>query len=380
MSISSEITRIANAVAAIKQSITAKGTTVPSGTKVDGLAALIDTIQTGVDTSDATASAGDILSPKTAYGSSGSKLTGTIPTKSANDVTLSGPTTTIPAGYYASQVQKTMPYMVVGSTSYDAGQRYTYEDRLARYFSPRLSVKTAGYKNSTHDIFGNPALIFASDIVEGTLNITSEGETDCTNYAKVNVVVPHPVLNAPTISLAGSVITIINPATNGNFVSSYTIYDGDTTVATVSGTTVDLSNYSLSSGTHTITAKANGQYFDSSAASNSVTYTVSSGYNLTIDVQSSTHDNEGPLYLYIKLNSAPANANDYDIRIFAPDAYSDYENHGVDGPLSGGQYIGDDWNKVLAATDFYIWGEGHDYLDYYGLYYQPSGGSQHQNR
>lgn len=47
MSISSEITRISNAKTAIVQSIANKGVTVPSGTKIDGMAALIDSIQTG---------------------------------------------------------------------------------------------------------------------------------------------------------------------------------------------------------------------------------------------------------------------------------------------------------------------------------------------
>ena len=47
MSISSEITRISNAKTAIAQSIANKGVTVPSGTKIDGMASLIDSIQTG---------------------------------------------------------------------------------------------------------------------------------------------------------------------------------------------------------------------------------------------------------------------------------------------------------------------------------------------
>lgn len=47
MSISSEITRISNAKTAISESIANKGVTVPSGTKIDGMATLIDSIQTG---------------------------------------------------------------------------------------------------------------------------------------------------------------------------------------------------------------------------------------------------------------------------------------------------------------------------------------------
>lgn len=46
MSISSEITRISNAKSAIAQSIAGKGVTVPSGTKIDGMAPLINSIQT----------------------------------------------------------------------------------------------------------------------------------------------------------------------------------------------------------------------------------------------------------------------------------------------------------------------------------------------
>ena len=57
MSISSEITRISNAKTAIAQSIANKGVTVPSGTKIDGMAALIDSIQTGGSGGETPASA-----------------------------------------------------------------------------------------------------------------------------------------------------------------------------------------------------------------------------------------------------------------------------------------------------------------------------------
>ena len=53
----------------------------------------------------------------------------------------------------------------------------------------------------------------------GTLDITTNGTKDVTNYASVNVNVPLPTLNAPTISLSNSTVTITNPVTNGSFVS-----------------------------------------------------------------------------------------------------------------------------------------------------------------
>lgn len=58
------------------------------------------------DTSDATLdSGGKMLSGNTAY-ANGTKYTGTIATKTGTDITASGDTVTVPAGYYASQQTK----------------------------------------------------------------------------------------------------------------------------------------------------------------------------------------------------------------------------------------------------------------------------------
>lgn len=76
------------------------------------------------DTSDATLdSGGKMLSGNTAY-ANGVKYTGSIATKSGTDITASGDTVTVPAGYYASQQTKavasgsaTGPATVSGSSA-----------------------------------------------------------------------------------------------------------------------------------------------------------------------------------------------------------------------------------------------------------------------
>lgn len=76
------------------------------------------------DTSDATLdSGGKMLSGNTAY-ADGVKYAGSIETKSASDLSASGATVTVPAGYYASQATKsvasgsaTAPASISGTTA-----------------------------------------------------------------------------------------------------------------------------------------------------------------------------------------------------------------------------------------------------------------------
>lgn len=94
-----ELTSIANA-------IRAKGGTSAELEYPDEFISAIEAISTGTNISDTTAVASDVLSGKYFYTAAGTKTQGTILTKTSSDLSASGKTVTVPAGYYASQCTK----------------------------------------------------------------------------------------------------------------------------------------------------------------------------------------------------------------------------------------------------------------------------------
>lgn len=127
------------------------------------------------DTSDATLDSGDkMLSGNTAY-ADGVKYTGTIATKSGTDISASGDTVTVPAGYYATQQTKavssgsaTAPATISGtSASLSTG---TNTLTLSKTISVTPTV-SAGYVSS--GTAGNSS-------VSLTASVTTKGATTYT--------------------------------------------------------------------------------------------------------------------------------------------------------------------------------------------------------
>lgn len=88
-----------------------------------------------------------------------------------------------------------------------------------------------------------------------------------------------PKLHAPSISLsAGTVITINNPASNGNFAKGWELYkEGEPlpiAILDLSETYYDLYDYSFESGENKFYARLTGTGFKRSDASESVTITM----------------------------------------------------------------------------------------------------------
>ena len=183
--VAEKLSVLSSTKSAIKEAISEKGQSV--GDVFSDYPAAILAIQTGPDTSDATATDGDILSGKTAYGASG-KLTGTIPNKTEADLSSSGATVTVPPGHYASQAQKSVataqqatPSISVSSgglitasvtqgTGYVTGGTKSVTQQLATQgastITPGTSAKTAvaagRYTTGAVTVAGDPQLTAAN--------------------------------------------------------------------------------------------------------------------------------------------------------------------------------------------------------------------------
>lgn len=139
------------------------------------------------DTSDATLdSGGKMLSGNTAY-ANGTKYTGSIATKTQTDLSASGDTVTVPAGYYASNATKavsagsaTAPASITGSSASVSTGTNTLT--LSKTVSVTPSV-TAGYVasgtagNASVSLTASVTTKAAATITPGTSNQTISSGT-----------------------------------------------------------------------------------------------------------------------------------------------------------------------------------------------------------
>ena len=155
-----------------------------------------------VDTSDATmTSGGQSLNGVTSY-ANGVKITGSIPTKTAADMTASGATVTAPAGYYAAATSKTI---ASGTATTPATSKCAV---------PVLSINTA-----TGGITGT---------VSAAQNITP---TVSAGYVSAGTAGTISVSGSDTLALTAQAAKTITPGTTAQTIAAGQYLTGAQTIA-----------------------------------------------------------------------------------------------------------------------------------------------------
>lgn len=135
------------------------------------------------DTSDATLTGGgQMLDGVTAY-SNGTKITGTIETKTSSALSASGDTVTVPVGYYATQATKavasgavTAPASISGSSASISTSSNTIT--LTKSISVTPNVTTAGY--ITNGTAGNASVSLSASVTTKGATTYTPGTSDQT--------------------------------------------------------------------------------------------------------------------------------------------------------------------------------------------------------
>ena len=153
------------------------------------------------------ASASDMLSGKEAINGIGQKITGTIATKTSSNLTASGATVTVPAGYYASQATKSV------STATQA--------------TPSVSVSSSGLITASAT---QTAGYVAAGTKSGTKQLTTQAAKTVTPSTSSQTAVASGVYTTGAVTVAAIPSTYVKPSAT-KAATTYTPTTSNQTIA-----------------------------------------------------------------------------------------------------------------------------------------------------
>lgn len=107
-----------------------------------------------------------------------------ITRRDASSITTSGASVSIPSGYYQTTATKTISSGTEGTPTATKGNVSSHSVSVTPSVTNSAGYISGGTKT------GTAVSVSASELVSGTLNVTSNGTHDVTNYESVNVDVP----------------------------------------------------------------------------------------------------------------------------------------------------------------------------------------------
>ena len=299
---------------------------IKSGVQIFGVTGTYTASGGGIDTSDATATAADLLSGKTAY-AGGSKITGTIATKTSSDLTASGATVSVPAGYYATAASKaiangsaTTPATTITanptlSTTYTSGSGYQISVSKTQSVTPTVSagylasgtagtITVSGSAYVTQSAITNNTTLPSGSTSSGTINFGSYIKIGAGYYptdryymaqAQTNGSVGTPVATKGTVSNYSISITPSVSYTAGYIaggsktgtavsVSASELVSGNKEI-TSNGTNIDVTNYATVSVSVSSSAPVLQVRTGINPSTSSQTITADAGYDGLSSVQ-----------------------------------------------------------------------------------------------
>ena len=167
-----------------------------------------------------------------------------ITQRSSTDLTVSGATVTAPSGYYSASASKPVASGTAGTPTATKGTVSNHSVSVTPSVTNTTGYITGGTIN------GTAVSVSASELVSGTLSVTSAGTKDVTNYASASI--PSGTEGTPTATKG----TVTNHSVS--VTPSVTNTSGFISGGTKNGTAVTVSASELVSGSETKTV--NGTY------------------------------------------------------------------------------------------------------------------------